>query len=198
MAVKSHGNVLGILLAEIRENQSAMDYEIDSSVKGFVAGFGCLQVCILMAFILEYCLSRRNSFLPEALGNVLHHINAHMSMLIPTVITWYWIDIPAAGSCLLLNATITWLKLLSYVLANEDYRHNSAGYSSTKSSAKGGNDADARILDPHQATVALIDNLDTEDWDVAYPRYGRFYFRQLSSHPSHSNFLSRNFLLSVA
>ena len=166
--------MLANLIAKMRDNQAEMNYEIEDSVMGFVIGFGYLQICILVAYLLEFCLSRRNSFLPEALGNVLHHMNAHSSILIPTVITWYWIDIPAAGGCLLLNATITWLKLLSYVLANEDYRNNSALYSATTSSDKRKNDGEAEEkLDPHQATVALIDNLDTEDWDIAYPRYAR-------------------------
>ena len=163
--------MLANLLADLPNQSASMDYQTETSIKAFLVGFGCLQICIVMAYILEYCLSRPKFFLPEAIGNVLHHINAHMSLAVPIVITWYWIDIPTVGGCLLLNSVITWMKLLSYVLANEDYRHNSSWYISTKASSGGKNEADtAGRLDTHQATVALIDNLDSEDWDIAYPK----------------------------
>jgi hypothetical protein len=82
----------------------------------------------------------------------LHQINAHSSFALSIFIVWNFIGIPAMGGCLLLNAAITWLKLISYALTNEDYRLN-------------------KDRDAHLATLANIDHLDQNDLNIEYPRY---------------------------
>lgn len=84
---------------------------------------------------------------------ILHHINAHASLAFSIAIVWHFIERPVFGGCLLLNASITWMKLISYALANQDYRISAHS------------NYDTRL-----ATLALIGNLDSDDLDIAYPR----------------------------
>lgn len=56
----------------------------------------------------------------------------------------------------MLNAAIVWMKLLSYALANQDYR-----ISSKKKDGE----------THHKATLAIIENLDQDDMGIDYPRY---------------------------
>ena len=117
----------------------------------FITGMLVLQMFIVTAFVIEWLLSRKKLYDP--VGMILHQINAHASFAASIFITWNFIDRPAVGGCLLLNAAITWMKILSYALANQDYRLSS------------------KDEDTHQATLALIDHLDSDDLDIAYPRY---------------------------
>ena len=74
-------------------------------------------------------------------------------------IVWYLIDHPLVGAVLVMQATITWLKLFSYAHANYDYRSTS--------------------LDKHKATLALIKDLDESGIEVAYPKnvtLGNIYY----------------------
>ena len=56
----------------------------------------------------------------------------------------------------MLNAAIVWMKLISYALANQDYR-----LSAKKKDGE----------THHQATLAIIENLDQDDMGIEYPRY---------------------------
>jgi hypothetical protein len=118
----------------------------------FVSGFLLLQVFIAIAFVVEWLLSRNK--LSETLGMTLHNVNSHATLLAPMSIVWYHIDSPLVGGVLLLNATITWMKLISYSLANEDYRR----------AIKSG---DVHAI---EASLALLTNLEPEDTDIYYPR----------------------------
>lgn len=73
-------------------------------------------------------------------------------------ISWHYINKPWVAAVLLFHGSIAWMKILSYALANEDYRL-------TTRTSKHQNEVDS-----HKATVALIDNLDPEDMDMVYPR----------------------------
>ena len=110
----------------------------------FVSGFLLQGVFIAAAFCIEWLLSRER--IPVSAGMFLHQFNAHAALGIPIWIVWHFIDKPAIGAVLLLHATITWMKLLSYILANEDYRTNQK-----------------------QDALALVENLDPADVDIRYP-----------------------------
>lgn len=195
-------DLLGKLFTSTDSNKSAKGnhdnsnetphYDFEANIRAFSFGMVCLQGFLITTYFLEWCLSRRRHRLPDSIGNVLHHINAHMSLLASIVIVWYWIEIPPLGACLLFNAVIVWMKLLSYVLANEDYRASwvaalveasdasltsssvSSSPSSEPSATLGGQNTTTtnaiRAYDAHQATLALIDSLDSDDLDIAYPR----------------------------
>jgi diacylglycerol O-acyltransferase-1 len=119
----------------------------------FLTGILLLQLFLVAAFVIEWFLARKRLF--EPVGMILHQINAHCSLAVCIFIVWNFIDTPYIGGCLLLNAAITWMKLISYALANQDYRLS----------------ANQKDGDAHQLTLAIIDNLDSDDLDIEYPRY---------------------------
>jgi hypothetical protein len=129
----------------------------------FVAGFLLQLLFVVFGFLIEWLMSRRK--LHPIIGNMLHQINAHSALCIPVGIVWQWIDNPAVGAVLLLHATITWMKLLSYAHANEDYRLNSASPSGR---------------DVIRASLALVENLDPNEANIMYPENvtigNMFYF----------------------
>jgi diacylglycerol O-acyltransferase-1 len=84
----------------------------------------------------------------------LHYINAHSAFFIPLFIVWHLIDSPTIGAVLLLHATITWMKLVSYAAANQDYRLS------------------CRTKDgvfAFKASLALVEGLDIVDENITYP-----------------------------
>ena len=85
---------------------------------------------------------------------ILHQINSHSSFAVAIFMVWNFIDNPAVGGTLLLTGAITWMKLISYALANEDYRYNSRSKKKEESI---------------QANLAQVENLDEKDWEVEYP-----------------------------
>jgi len=155
--VRQHGFVITQLLQYIQESMvhSAPDFRRRDSWENFpfVSGFALQLFIITVGFLIEWLLSRRR--IGTSIGMSLHYLNAHTALAIPLLIVWNWIDNPAIGAILLLHATITWMKLLSYVHANEDYR--------LSCSSKEG-------LDTCKATLALVENLDREDADIVYPQ----------------------------
>jgi diacylglycerol O-acyltransferase-1 len=72
-------------------------------------------------------------------------------MVVSIAVVWYFIDNPAVGSILLIHGTITWMKLLSYIHANQDYRLS-------------------KDVDTYKATLALVEDLDPGDANLSYPR----------------------------
>jgi diacylglycerol O-acyltransferase-1 len=118
----------------------------------FVSGFLLQLVFITVTFAIEWLLSRKK--LSESVGMILHQINAHSAIAVSTAIVWNFINKPATGVMLLSHATITWMKLISYYHANEDYR---------LSANKAGGDY-------HTATLALVEDLDEVDEHISYPR----------------------------
>ena len=111
------------------------------------------QVFLVTGFLIEWALSKKG--LSESVGMILHHINSHGSFVVCIFIVWNFIEKPAIGGCLLLFGTVTWMKLVSYALTNQDYRLSS-------------NNKDEA---PHHSTLAIIHNLDSDDWNIEYPRY---------------------------
>ncbi|CAB9524996.1 Diacylglycerol O-acyltransferase 1 [Seminavis robusta] len=116
-----------------------------------MSGFLLLQGFLVGAFGIEWLLSRNK--LSEALGMTLHHVNTHATLLSCISIVWNQIENPAVGAALLLYATITWMKLISYACANEDYRL----------AMKSG---DVHAI---EARLALLNNLEPDDESISYP-----------------------------
>ncbi|KAL9191284.1 hypothetical protein ACHAXT_000990 [Thalassiosira profunda] len=114
----------------------------------FFSGLLIVQAFIVLAYLIEKGLSRR--WIGETLGMTLHFLNTNASLGMVMVIVWYFIDQPILGAVLILQATITWLKLISYVHANHDYR--------------------AASPDKSRATLALVKDLDAEGLATSYPK----------------------------
>jgi hypothetical protein len=111
--------------------------------------FGFLpQVFIVAGYVIERLLSKKQ--LNETLGIIIHHINAHTCLASSCFIVWNFINKPAVGGIVLFHGVMTWMKLLSYFLANEDYRLNSNSN--------------------NKAVITMIESLDPGDESMIYPR----------------------------
>jgi hypothetical protein len=117
----------------------------------FLSGLLATQAFLLAAFLTEWLLGKRGLY--EPVGMLLHQLNAHISFAVCVFIVWNFIEKPAVGGVLLLVGAITWMKLISYALANQDYRQ-------TKKNKE---------KDSFKAALAIIDNLDANDWNIEYP-----------------------------
>lgn len=115
------------------------------------SGFLLFQVFILMTYLVERLLSKRK--LGERFGMLLHYTIAHSCLFVSIAVVWNFVDNPAIGGTLMLHACITWMKLLSYVHANQDYRLS------------------AGDIDTYKATLALLEDLDEGDAKTVYPKY---------------------------
>jgi len=147
--VRQHGFVLSNVvthLAALREIRRDPWEEFP-----FVSGFLLQLLFVTIGFSLEWLMSRRK--LNSTVGMILHLINAHCALVIPTVIVWV-MDKPVTGAILLLHASITWMKLVSYAHANEDYRILATSKAE---------------IDAYKASLALVSDLDTHDMEITYP-----------------------------
>lgn len=118
----------------------------------FLTGLLVLQGFLVVAFLVEWLLGKRKLY--EPVGMMIHQVNAHSSFAVTIFIVWNFIGNPSVGGTLLMTGVVTWMKLISYTLANEDYRHNAQS---------------KKKDDSFQATLAIIDNLDEKDWEIEYP-----------------------------
>jgi diacylglycerol O-acyltransferase-1 len=138
----------------------------------FVSGFLLLFVFVMITYLLELGLSRRK--IPQRLGMLLHYTNAHACMGVSVWIVWYLVDAPAIGAVLLLFATSTWMKLLSYVHTNEDYRSNHMKQQATFSTMVEDLDPqEARVRYPQNVTISNIFYFwaaPTLTYQIAFPR----------------------------
>jgi hypothetical protein len=114
----------------------------------FLLGLLATQASLLVALFIEWMLGTHGLY--EPVGMILHQLNAHISFAVSIFIVWNYIEKPAVGGVLLMVGAITWMKLISYALANQDYRHNK------KKKEK-------------DSSLAIIDNLDSSDWNIEYP-----------------------------
>lgn len=113
----------------------------------FVTGLLVVQVFVILAYFIELMLCR--NWVGERFGLSLHFVNCNASLIVVIAIIWYLIDNPIVGALLIVQSTITWLKLISYVHANQDYR---------KTSCCAGN-----------ATAPLVQDLDEHGLNISYP-----------------------------
>jgi diacylglycerol O-acyltransferase-1 len=148
--VQKHGFVLGRVVQHYRDLPH-ISRDLWEEFP-FVSGILLQLVFITITYAIEWLLSRKK--LPESTGMILHQINAHCAFAVPMGIVWNFINEPPTGAMLLLHATITWMKLIAYIRANEDYRLSSRR-------------AD---VDSHTATLALVENLDPGDEHILYPQ----------------------------
>lgn len=118
------------------------------TVSPFLTGVALLLGFTFMSYCIEVILSRK--YVNEWCGMSLHVVNSNLALIIPAWICWEFIDRPAVGAILLIHATITWMKLISYAHANSDYR---------------------TAPESHKATIALLKDLDVEPHEIAYPMY---------------------------
>jgi hypothetical protein len=145
-AVKTHGFVLA-------ELQESTNFTFDAWEQfPVISGLLVTQFFLMVAFVTEYLLARKGLY--EPVGMMIHQVNAHTSFATCIFIVWNFVDNPTHGGFLMLIGAITWMKLISYFLANQDYRD-------TKRRQK--------KEDSFQQTLAIIDNLDANDWNIEYP-----------------------------
>jgi diacylglycerol O-acyltransferase-1 len=117
------------------------------TVSPFLSGAALLILSTFFACVIEMLLSRK--YVKEWLGMGLHLVNTNiLALLVPAWIVWTHIDSPAVGAFLLIHATITWMKQISYFHANSDYRASP---------------------ESHTATLALLKDLDAGSAEIAYP-----------------------------
>jgi diacylglycerol O-acyltransferase-1 len=141
--VRLHGFVVTQFYSYMRELP-----EIRRHPWEFPLVIGCvLQIVFtIITFGIEWLLSRKK--LNETLGMMLHYMNAHSTLAISVWIVWTSLSMPPAiGAILLLHATMTWMKLISYAHANEDYRLSSAAKDSLR----------------------LVENVDLDESNITYP-----------------------------
>lgn len=112
-----------------------------------VLGLVLLNVFVISAFGIEYMLSSK--VLPNAMGMTMHVINTNASLFVPMWLVWFEIESPLNGSILIMCATILWMKLISYVHANNDYRH----YPERS----------------NQTSTSFIQNIDESSKELCYP-----------------------------
>lgn len=147
ITIRSHG----FIVTEVWSNVEGFSFSTWDQFP-FLSGIVVLHVFLVTAFLIEWLLATRR-LKNETIGFVLHQLNAHVCFGICVFIVWNFIDQPALGGFLLMNAAITWMKLISYAHANQDYRLLSR-----------------RDKDAYQRNLAIIDSLDTHDIDIEYPR----------------------------
>lgn len=114
------------------------------------SGFLLFQFFLMTTLFMERLLSK--GILGESFGMMLHYTVAHACLIVSIAIVWNFVDNPAIGGTLMLHACITWMKLLSYIHANQDYRLSSAD------------------VDTYKATLALVEDLDEGDARTCYPK----------------------------
>ncbi|KAL7484237.1 hypothetical protein ACHAW6_009884 [Cyclotella cf. meneghiniana] len=117
----------------------------------FVLGLLVVQAFVLGAYAIEKMMVL--GFVGGKFGIVLHVINCNASLGVVISIVWHLIDQPIMGAGLILQATITWMKLISYAHANYDYRTSPDSYSLTRSLVKDLDEAGSSISYPRNVTL---------------------------------------------
>ncbi|KAL3931598.1 MAG: hypothetical protein SGBAC_011237, partial [Bacillariaceae sp.] len=146
VSIRSHGFILN----ELWSNVEGFSFSTWDQFP-FLSGIVVLHVFLVTALMIEWLLATKR-LSSETIGFGLHMLNANACFGICMFIVWNFIDQPALGGFLLMNSAITWMKLISYAHANQDYRQLSR-----------------RDKDAYQRSLAIIDSLDTADIDIEYP-----------------------------
>lgn len=126
-----------------------------------LSGALMLQGFLILGFSIEWLLAKKK--LGEKIGMIAHQLNSHMCFAGSIYLVWEFIEEPKVGIFFLMHGAITWMKLLSYSHANQDYRLSSNN----------------KEWEAQQASLAIIDNLDLEDCDIKYPKnvtLGNIYY----------------------
>jgi len=110
----------------------------------FISGLILINLFINQAYLIELFSSR--GVFTQNISFVLHLVNANLALFVPMGIVWYLIDSQLGGVMLLSCAVVTWMKLLSYMHANIDYRNH-----------------------PNRVETVVIQNLDQDTIGIVYP-----------------------------
>lgn len=119
-----------ILLGTMREYGFVLTYGFFASSERYqwtdvdvplVTGLLLLNVFVMIAYRVELTMSRK--MVSEWFGMSIHVINCNAALFVPMWIVWYKIEAPPKAFLLMICSTILWMKLISYVHANADYRH---------------------------------------------------------------------------
>jgi diacylglycerol O-acyltransferase-1 len=167
--IRRHGFFLDDVLADVNSfyvsNNKWDEFPL-------ATGFVGMQVFVLQAFGIEWLLSTKRLF--NSAGMLLHHINAHTGLLVACGVVWELIDNPFIGATLLFHGVILWMKLLSYALANEDYRTSTDDCAATLEALVTDLDKDASdTLYPKNVTLANLYYFwmaPTLTYQIAFPR----------------------------
>eukprot|EP00804_Cyclotella_cryptica_P012557 CCRYP_014715-RA/>CCRYP_014715-RA protein AED:0.01 eAED:0.01 QI:22/1/1/1/1/1/3/4001/752 len=137
----------------------------------FVSGLLVVQAFVLGAYAIEKIMVL--GLVGGRVGLFLHAINCNASLGVVISIVWYLIDQPIIGAVLILQATITWLKLISYAHANYDYRTSPESYGLTRTLVKDLDEAGTRLSYPQNITLGNIYYFwfaPTLTYQMAFPR----------------------------
>jgi diacylglycerol O-acyltransferase-1 len=137
----------------------------------FVSGLLAVQAFIVAAYAIEKLMSL--GLIGNKVGIFLHVINCNASLGVVMAIVWYLIDHPVVGAGLILQATITWLKLISYAHSNFDYRTAPESYKLTGSLVKDLDESERNISYPQNISLANIYYFwcaPTLTYQIAFPR----------------------------
>ena len=117
-----------------------------------LCGFLLVHVFVVYTYLIEYFLSKQSKIfvVNESLGIVLHFINCSLSLIVPMLLVWSYKPHPFFGAMLLVQVVITWMKIVSYIHANMDYRTSQ--------------------LDSNAATLPLVQDLEQVDIAITYPQ----------------------------
>jgi hypothetical protein len=112
----------------------------------FVSALLIVQAFVVGAYAIEKLMVV--GLIGNRVGILLHFINCNASLGVVMAIVWYLIDHPIIGAALILQATITWLKLISYAHSNHDYRTSPESYKLTNTLVKDLDEGDLNIIYP--------------------------------------------------
>mmetsp|Transcript_23842 Transcript_23842/g.27594 ORF Transcript_23842/g.27594 Transcript_23842/m.27594 type:complete len:757 (-) Transcript_23842:212-2482(-) len=113
-----------VLAEEIKILESATTYYKAATMVDFplLSGLGLLFMFVNLAYLIEKMISLK--MCPWWFGITLHVINTNAALLVPTAIVWFQMDSVLSGVGLIMTSVILWMKLISYVHANADYRNH--------------------------------------------------------------------------
>lgn len=163
-SVSQHGFFLDKILSFHDFSEAPLDFP-------FVSGLLIVQAFVVLAYAIEKLLAV--GLVSNRVGVFLHFVNCNASLGVVMAIVWYLIDHPIIGAVLILQATITWLKLISYAHSNYDYRTAPESYKLTATLVKDLDEGDTNIIYPQNITLANIYYFwfaPTLTYQIAFPR----------------------------
>ena len=124
-------------------------YEFTKAPMNFplMTGQVIMIVNVFITYITELGLGY--GALSEMTGTSIHVLNINFALILCYSIVWFYIFSPICGVLLMMQSTVSWMKLVSYAHANSDYRN-----------------ADH---DVHLATLSLIQNVGEIEKSTTYP-----------------------------
>jgi diacylglycerol O-acyltransferase-1 len=166
-AVSKHGFILSKIYSSVQDgvntwSDSSKSLLIDLP---FLSGLLIVQAFIVGAYSIEKILCQRQ-YIGEYVGLALHFINTNSALGVVILIVWYLIEHPIVGAILIMQATITWLKLISYVHANYDHRLTMM---SSSSSTENNTNNNIGTGPNNMQQLALVKDLDPCDTKLVYP-----------------------------